>query len=63
VQLTIGKPPGRISLEGAPASALMFNASCVLNWLMIPMNEETRCALSISASSVTRDNSSACFDV
>jgi len=29
VQATIGEPPGRISLEGAPASVLMFNMSPV----------------------------------
>jgi AraC family transcriptional regulator len=29
VQLTIGEPPGRISLEGAPGSVLMFNLSPV----------------------------------
>ena len=29
VQATIGEPPGRINLEGAPASALMFNMSPV----------------------------------
>ena len=29
VQLTIGEPPGRISLEGAPANVLMFNLSPV----------------------------------
>src|SRR6516225_4829382 len=29
VQLTIGEPPGRISLEGVPASVLLFNLSPV----------------------------------
>ena len=29
VQLTIGEPPGRISLEGVPANVLMFNLSPV----------------------------------
>jgi hypothetical protein len=29
VQATLGEPPGRISLEGAPASVLMFNMSPV----------------------------------
>ena len=29
VQATIGEPPGRISLEGAPGNVLMFNISPV----------------------------------